>query len=173
MQRSETGRKIVNYSRETVLDIVGFFIILLYYELLMYYQLHSSFQGFSLWNVAFLIPVAFLLGAFTGWSERSSRINGLIKTLLVFLVSLFYIVDLIYFKTFGSLLSASMLSYGTDAVNNFWWSLSSTLAENALSIFLMEIPTFILLGASFSQKQSAKRKSIIERVALSVVSILL
>ena len=155
------------------MDIVGFFIILLYYELLMYYQLHSSFQGFSLWNVAFLIPVAFLLGAFTGWSERSSRINGLIKTLLVFLVSLFYIVDLIYFKTFGSLLSASMLSYGTDAVNNFWWSLSSTLAENALSIFLMEIPTFILLGASFSQKQSAKRKSIIERVALSVVSILL
>ena len=159
-----------NHGKDVITDLSVFFFILLYFEMILYYQLHSTLQGFTVWNVLFLLPVAFVLTSLAGWFSEKRTLNGLIKTVLVFLVSLFYIVELIYYKTFGSLLSASMLSAGGDAVTNFWWSIVNTLSENALTIFLLEVPTVLCLIASFALKKISVHHSVIDRVALFALS---
>ena len=162
-----------SHGRDIITDLSVFFFILLYFEMILYYQLHSSLAGFTIWNVLFLIPEAFVLTSLTGWFSDRKIINGLIKTFLIFIVSLFYIVDLIYFKTFGSLLSASMLSAGGNAVTNFWWSITNTLSENALTIFLLEIPTVLMFIVSFAQRRINVHHSVIDRVALFALSFMI
>ena len=170
MNMEKLKKWLKSHSRDILSDILGFFLILLYFEFLLYYQLHSTLQDFSFWNVLFLIPEAFILASVSGWFSKGRVRNRLIKTLLVFAVSLFYIVDLIYFKTFGSLLSASMVSAGGNAVTGFWWSISNTLKENALTIFFMEIPTVLVLLDSLFFTRFSVHHDVIERVALFAMS---
>ena len=172
MYMEKLKKWLKSHSKDILMDIAGYFLILLYFELLLYYQLHASLQGFSFWNVMFLIPEALVLASISGWfSGRTS--NGIFKTILIFALSLFYIVDLIYFKTFGSLLSASMVSAGGNAVTGFWWSISNTLKENALAIFLMEIPVFMTLIDSLFIRKNSIHHDVIERVALFAMSFMI
>ena len=123
--------------------MAAFLLVLLYYELLLYYQLHGTLNTISVYNILFLVPIAALLAALTGWFRKRERMNDLFSLLILFVLSLFYLVDLIYYKTFGSLLSVSMLGGGEDAITNFGWSLKATLKENINTILLFEVPVLI------------------------------
>ena len=123
--------------------MAAFLPVLLYYELLLYYQLHGALNTMSVYNILFLVPIAALLAALTGWFRKRERMNDLLSLLILFVLSLFYLVDLIYYKTFGSLLSVSMLGGGEDAITNFGWSLKATLKENINTILLFEVPVLI------------------------------
>ena len=123
--------------------MAAFLLVLLYYELLLYYQLHGTLNTMSVYNILFLVPIASLLAALTGWFRKRERMNDLLSLLILFVLSLFYLVDLIYYKTFGSLLSVSMLGGGEDAITNFGWSLKATLKENINTILLFEVPVLI------------------------------
>ena len=47
--------------------MAAFLLVLLYYELLLYYQLHGALNTMSVYNILFLVPIAALLAALTGW----------------------------------------------------------------------------------------------------------
>lgn len=128
------------------------FLIMLYWELLLYYQLYSTLKGFSFWNVLFLIPISLLFTALTGWFSKHYKLDAVFQFLLSAVVSVFYISEYLYFKTFGSLFSVSMLGQGTDAIINFWWSLKSTIAENLMVIILFLLPAVLVLIFSLSGK---------------------
>lgn len=132
------------YNLKTAAKLGLCFLIVLYWELLLYYQLYASLKGFSLWNALFLIPISLLFASLTGWFSRH-RIDAVIQIVLTAGLSVFYITEFLYFKTFGSLLSASMIGNGTDAITNFWWSLKSTVIENLAVIGLFELPALIQL----------------------------
>lgn len=120
-------------------NIAELYAILLYWEALLYYQLHNGLKGLSIWNVLFMLPLAVLLSVLCGWF-KSGKTNGIIKTILLFGISIFYLVDLIYYRIFGSLLSYSMMGNGTLALTSFWWSIKTAISENALTILLFELP---------------------------------
>ena len=126
--------------KRILIELLEQFGILLYWELLMYFLVHSTLNGFSVWNVLFIIPLSFVMCALTNLFNRYGRHELLYRCGLIFLVSLFYLTDLIYYKTFGSLLSASMLGTGGDALSNFGWSIKATLVENIALIILFELP---------------------------------
>ncbi|MBQ1482719.1 MAG: sulfatase-like hydrolase/transferase [Erysipelotrichaceae bacterium] len=128
-------------------------MILLYWEVVLYYQLHSTLRGIALYNVLFLLPIGAMLAALTCWSDKHERANEVFMIVLLLAVSVFYLGDLIYYKTFGSLVSVSMLGAGEDAVTNFWWSMKTTLKENALVILLFEAPVLLEIFLALKNKK--------------------
>lgn len=156
-------------------------LVLLYWEALLYYQLHATLNGMALWNVLFMLPIAVMISVLTGWSKKHAGINRTLLILALFVVSVFYLADLIYYKSFGSLASASMMGMGGDAITNFWWSMKSTLKENAPVIFLFEVPILLLILGSILKKKEQNSYSyslhfmgIVSAVALwSLIALLL
>ena len=130
-----------------------FIMILLYWEVMLYYQLHSTLSGIALWNVLFMLPIGIALSVFSGWSRNHQRANEMFMIVLLLIVSVFYLGDLIYFKTFGSLVSVSMLGAGEDAVTNFWWSMKTTLKDNAAIILLFEAPVLLEIFLALKNKR--------------------
>ena len=144
-----------------------FFVILVYWESLLYLQLHSSLQDLGMWNLLFMVPIAFLMTAFSGLF-RHGRLNSFIDIILTIAVSLFYLIDLIYYRTFGSLFSFSMVGAGGDAVTNFWWSMKTTLKENIFVIFLFEVPVLYFIYQSFIRKKDSDHYPLLWHIAMCV-----
>ncbi len=129
--------------KRILLELLEMFVILLYWELLLYHEIHGNLSGFGIWNFLFIVPLAFILTAFTNILNLNSENELLYRSLFIFVISLFYLGNLIYYKTFGSLVSASMIGTGKDAVTSFGWSIKATVNENIKQIILFEMP---LLG---------------------------
>ncbi len=149
------------------------FLILLYWETLLYFQLHSSLRGMSMWNILFLIPVAFFFASLTNWFSARKRIDDCISVLLIVLFSIFYLVDLIYYRTFGSLFSVSMMGTGIDAITGFFWSLRSTLKENAFMILLLELPALMELLIIRKREKDDNRFPMKERLGMIFCAVVL
>ena len=161
-------------NRKTLLfSLTTAFGILLYWEVLLYYQLHRSLRGMSPWNVLFLIPVAFFFASLTNWFSTRKKTDGLISILLIILFSLFYLIDLVYYRTFGSLFSVSMMGTGVDAVTSFFWSIRSTLRENILAILLLEVPALLELLYIYKKEKDDERFPLKERFAMMLCAITL
>jgi hypothetical protein len=79
--------------------MAAFLLVLLYYELLLYYQLHSTLNTMSIYNLLFLVPIAAVLAALTGWFRKKERMNNVLSLVILFILSLFYLGDLLYYKT--------------------------------------------------------------------------
>ena len=67
--------------------MAAFLLVLLYYELLLYYQLHGTLNTISVYNILFLVPIAALLAALTGWFRKRERMNDLLSLLILFTLS--------------------------------------------------------------------------------------
>ena len=137
------GGQLKRSGKTIIRNISVYYLILLYWEILLYIQIHSSTDGVGIWNFLFIIPIAVFIASLTAWMSKHEKINVVLETVLLFAVSFFYIAELIYFKSFGSLFSASMIGMGTDALNDFWWNVSVTIRENILSIVMIELPVVI------------------------------
>ena len=122
---------------------------LLYFEVLIYININSTLLEFSIFNFLFTISIALVLSFLIGWTNKIKKIDLLI---VLFIVSIFYLIQLIYFKTFGSLASVSMIGVGNDAVENFSWSIFTTIKENILMVILFILPEIVLIIDCFAKK---------------------
>ena len=159
--------------KRLIVNLGFFFTMLMYWEGLLFYQLHASFEGFTFWNILFIVPIAFLLSSLTGCFHEHQKLNDIIVLVLSTAVSLFYLADMIYYKTFGSLFSAMMMGAGGNAVTGFWWSLSATLKENVLLIILIELPVLIVLVSIFIRKKENSYQNWYTRLASLVLAVAL
>ncbi len=149
------------------------FLILLYWEALLYYQLHRSLKGMSMWNILFLVPVAFFFVSLTNWFSTRKRADGFISVVTTIIFSFFYVIDLIYYRTFGSLFSASMAGMGIDAATGFFWSLRTTLQENVFLIVLLEAPVLLELLAIRNKEKDDERFPLTERLGMVLCAVTL
>ncbi len=141
-----------NETKALIKTNIELFLILIYWELLLYYQLHKTILNISIWNILFMIPLSCLLTFILSWS-KSRKLNNIFKILLCFIVSIFYLGELIYYKIFGSLLSVSMMGNGTNALVDFWWSTKASIKENIVLIILFELPILIQIILAFINKE--------------------
>ena len=61
--------------KRLIVNLGFFFTMLMYWEVLLFYQLHNSLEGFTVWNVLFIVPIAFLLSSLTGWFHEHQKLN--------------------------------------------------------------------------------------------------
>ena len=141
-----------NETKALIKTNIELFLILIYWELLLYYQLHKTILSISMWNILFMLPLSCLLTFILSWS-KSRKVNNIFKILLTFIVSIFYLGELIYYKIFGSLLSVSTMGNGTNALVDFWWSTKASIQENIVLIILFELPILIQIILAFINKE--------------------
>lgn len=126
------------------------FLTLLYLELLLRIQTVSNFDGFTIFSILFLVPIAFCISAIIRLSNKIFNVDSV----LVFgFITAFYIINLIYFKTFGSYFSISMIGAGANAVKGFYWSMITTVKENIITIILLLLPVVYLVLDTFLLKR--------------------
>ena len=141
-----------NETKALIKTNIELFLILIYWELFLYYQLHKTILSISIWNILFMLPLSCLLTFILSWS-KSRKVNNIFKILLTFIVSIFYLGELIYYKIFGSLLSVSTMGNGTNALVDFWWSTKASIQENIVLIILFELPILIQIILAFINKE--------------------
>ena len=141
-----------NETKALIKTNIELFLILIYWELLLYYQLHKTILSISIWNILFMLPLSCLLTFILSWS-KSRKVNNIFKILLTFIVSIFYLGELIYYKIFGSLLSVSTMGNGTNALVDFWWSTKASIQENIVLIIIFELPILIQIILVFINKE--------------------
>ena len=123
-------------------SFILYFVTLVYFEVLTYIKLNNTISGIGIYNILFLIPISFVLSGFVSWGKKTRNIESLI---IILVLTIFYISQCIYYETFGSIYSISMLGVGNEAVTNFWWSVSVTIKENIGIILLYCLPFIFVL----------------------------
>ncbi len=141
-----------------------YFFSILYWELLLRMVISGTVYERNLPFLFFIPAESLLLAAITGFHERHVIVNKIINLLLMILLALYYAVQVVYFKIFGSVLSVSFLGMGGEAVGDFGWAAAGTVKASAGYLALIILPIAIVAFLSFFRPRNVwefNRKSLI------------
>ena len=151
--------------------IIVFYIFIVYWELLLYFVAHGSLSGINGCFLLFAVPQAMVPAAFCGW--KGKKAGRIIAAIMTFIVSVFYLTQLIYFRIFGSMISISMAGMGGDALENFGWTLKESIKESVLWIILALLPVIIMTVRIFIGKTEDSRPRLWLRPAVLAAAVLI
>lgn len=115
-------------------------ISLVYWELIMATQL-GKWTPSGLFFLCFIPAQALMLTTFTGIGNKlSSKIT---LPIVLIVPGIYYLAQMVYIKTFGSLLSISMAGMGEDAIGNFGWAAVDSVKGAVLQIALLFLPILL------------------------------
>lgn len=135
----------------TVKNALFYLIPLIYWEILLRAQ--TGFEDFSLYFLLFLPAEAMLLAGLGGWFKQ--KWNRFLNPIIMAIPFVYYVVQLVYFRIFGSFFSISMIGMGADAIGDFGWSLKDTLKDSVGWILLCFLPVALSIAhAYFAPKKS-------------------
>ena len=125
---------------------------LLFWEVFLALQLRGG-RARSSWAFLLFLPAQALLPTLLcGW-KRTPRLNRALPVLCTAALSVYYLTQLIYFRTFGSLLSVSLMGMGGAALGNFGWAMMPVLKGSVGVIALFLLP--LALSLLFLRKDAA------------------
>lgn len=123
----ESGRYFLIYS-----------FAIIYFEIVLRCCIVGGVTGEFLFFLCFVPAQGMFLTVFNGF--LNGRKNLIVSTFLLLLLGAYYIAQLVYYKNFGSLFSASMMGMGKEAVENFGWSLGEAIRKSLVGIILILLP---------------------------------
>lgn len=141
-----TKKHMLNMLKDNYKSFLTAFLInlvaIIYWECFMFIET-GGIKLSSLFFIFFVPAQSLLLTFLCGWGK--DIIAKICAPLVLLIVNIFYIVQLVYYRNFGSLFSVSMAGMGNDAVGNFWWALEDTLHAAIGRIILLLLPVFVVI----------------------------
>ena len=134
-----------------------YFAAFVYWEVFMRMQITGHVDRSNIGLLFFIPAEALLMAAFCGVHRNHVVINKIVSVILAFIPALYYAVQFIYYRIFGSVISVSMLGMGTDAIGNFGWALKGVIISSLGYLGLIFLP--VILIAVFSFVKFPKRNS--------------
>ena len=158
---------------DNFIKMMKYFIIcsfaLIYWEIIMMSQL-GAVEASSFFFVFFIPAEAFILCALCGiGNDISSRI---LLPIIMLAMGSYYIVQIVYLKTFGTLFSVSMLGLGNEAIGNFGWAIGDLVSNSIVIIILLLIPVVASIIIACIKRIKIERYNYVGRiiaVALGIV----
>lgn len=99
----------------------------------------------------FFVPAEAMAVAFVnGFVPR--KVSRFVFPFTLLLIAVFYGIQMVYYRIFGSLFSVSMLGMGGDAVGNFWWAMQETLIKSVGLILLLLSPAIVTLVLGLTKR---------------------
>lgn len=126
-----------------VFGALAVFVALLLWELILRRVTGAGWKGL-LYSAPFLLALSFLLAALSLWNRRWLRL--LVGTALLLILFAYYVSQIVYYATFGSLYTVSMMGMGGDAMANFGWGLGEVLRQNLPFLLLSCLPLILAEG---------------------------
>ena len=115
---------------------------IIFWEVILRVQM-GGIKPVNLFFLCFVPAEAMLLTAINGLFPR--KVSRFVFPFTLLLVAVFYGIQLVYYRIFGSLFSISMLGMGTDAVGNFGWAMKEVMIKSAPFLVLLLIPAIATL----------------------------
>lgn len=117
-------------------------VIMIYLELIFHIAVYKSVNGFIIYPVLFAVAIGLGLFALLNFLPKAAmKVAGCI---LIFVISFYYIAQLIYFKIFNTFLSLVSVG-GAENAMNFKSVLFDKLGENAGWIIALIVPAAVLV----------------------------
>lgn len=127
------GRLLLKYLLITGLSLI-------FWELIMAY-VTGGIKPSSLFFLFFIPAEAAFLTVFAGFGRSlSSRIT---LPVVLFIPAFYYMVQLVYYSGFGSLISVSMAGMGGTAMGDFGWAIMGTIVRSIPLLILILLPVII------------------------------
>ncbi len=125
-----------------------YFFSLLYWELLLRLVISGTVYGRNLTFLFFIPAESLIFAAITGFSQRHVIINKLENLVILFALALYYGVQVVYYRIFGSVLSVNLLGMGNEAVGDFGWAAAGTIIDSVGYLALILIPVVVIMFLS-------------------------
>ena len=141
-----------------------YFFSLLYWELLLRLVISGTVYGRNLTFLFFIPAESLIFAAITGFSQRHVIINKLENLVILFALALYYGVQVVYYRIFGSMLSVNLLGMGKEAVGDFGWAAAGTIIDSVGYLALILIPVVVTMFLSVFRPRGIwefNRKSIL------------
>ena len=127
-----------------------FAAVIIVWEVILRFQISGGITKANLFFLFFVPAQAMVLAAFNGLFPKKA--NRILFPVSMLLIAVFYGIQLVYYRIFGSLLSVYLLGMGTDAVGNFWWAMKETLIKSMGYIALLICPVIAVLVLCLTKK---------------------
>ena len=147
----------------------AFFAVIICSELLLRYQMSEEISKGNLFFLYFVPAEAAFLAALTGFFE--SRGNKAAAIPVILLLNVYYCVQYVYFRIFGSLFSVSMMGMGGTAVGNFFWAMEEILISSIVFIVIFLAPTITVILLIFNKKIKFKGYPILLHVLMIALAV--
>lgn len=129
----------------------GIFVLsIVFWELVLRLQMGAGISKGNLYFLLFVPAQALILAAINGFVPK--QVSRFLFPITMLIVAVFYGIQMVYFRIFGSLLSVSMLGMGGDAVGNFWWAMQETVIKSIGLIILLLCPAIAALVLGLTKK---------------------
>lgn len=132
---------------------VTFAIVIVFCEIVMRLQMGRGIKPGNMHYLWFVPAESLFFAMLCGFGKKKAGlVNRIVTPVLVFIISFYFVAQLIYYRNFGSPFSISMMGMGGDALGNFWWALKDTFVASLGWIFVMAIPFIVTLVFSIIGK---------------------
>ncbi len=137
-------------------DFLIFAIMITGLELFVRYQVAGKISKDNFYFLLFIPAEAMFFSTLCG-IFKNKIINRLIMSVVSFVITAYYIIQLVYHNNFGSFFSISMTGMGKTAMGNFWWALKDTLIASIWQMLIMAIPFVVILALAIGMKKASKQ----------------
>ena len=169
LEKKSFGKRFIEGIPNLLIYFIIFGLSIAVWELIIRFQISDTITKRNLFFIVFVPAEAMLLTFFCGFF-KNKLVNKIIFLLLELLVSIYYMVQLVYLKNFGSLLSISMTGMGGDAVGNFGWAVVDSIKASVGLLLLILVPVIIIGALIFVIKSSCGQYHILWHfIALGLV----
>lgn len=115
-------------------------------ELFIRYQISGGIKSMNMYFLLFVPAEAMFFTALTGFFKNIG--NKITLPIILLVIDVYYCVQFVYYRIFGSLFSVAMMGMGGTAVGNFFWAMEEILIASIalLTIFLAPALTSVFLA---------------------------
>ena len=123
---------------------------IIFWEIIMRLLIGGGLRVSNLTFLCFVPAQAMFFTAINGIVPR--KISRFVFPATLLLIAVFYGVQLVYYRIFGSLLSVYLVGMGTDAVGNFGWAMQETIVKSIGFLLLLLAPVAAVLVLCLTKK---------------------
>lgn len=149
-----------------------YFITLIFLELIFRIFCTEKFLTYTtIYTLIYIIPISLLLTIIT--SSFSDKINNLVSKILILLITLWYMINLVYKLKMGVFFSINSLGLANQ-LTSFLGDTFSTIAKHSFKLLIMLIP--FILAMILNKKtiyMKRNKKSYISYIGIFIVSLLI
>ena len=125
-----------------LLSIVFPVFTVAYLEIILHLLTFKSFGIRSLIPVLFAVPCGLIVYFFSTFFKQKA--NKIIYSVLISIISIYFIIQFVYYSIFGSFMSLYLIKMGTEAVTNFFDQMLFGISRVIFAIILFIVPLVIM-----------------------------
>ena len=149
-EKGSLGKKFLKGLGALGIYFLIFAAVITFCEIFLRFQISGKIIKMNLAFLAFVPAEAMFFAIFAGFFKNIG--NKITLPILILIINIYYCVQFVYYRIFGSLFSVSMMGMGGTAVGNFFWAMEGVLIASIIFLTIFLAPTIICIFLSLVKK---------------------